>query len=103
MVSAERSPEEGLLDRKWNYSLASRWQDWRVRFPCRGHPRLQWTGRERPNQGEQQPWHVYKSTQQEWVLVPTLILCPGGVNTEPLVGAPAEADMFTALRDRCLH
>ena len=102
MATAEWEPEEHL-DHKWNDSFASRLRDWRARFPCRGHPLLQWTGRDRPGKVDQRPWAVYTSTQHEWVLVPTLILCPGGVKTEPLAGAPAEADMFTTLRNGRWH
>ena len=62
----------------------------------RNSGRLNFTRRPKPGKPDQRAWHVYEQRNehqcQQWVLVPTLN--PVSQLTEPLAGAPSEANLF---------
>ena len=96
---------------------AMAWQRWRARFPSRRRatPNQSWsppvvfTQHGRPRRADQRPWHVYQShassggtITQQWVMVPTLL--PASPEpTQPLVGAPEEAKIFTCIYKENVH
>ena len=83
---------------------ATQWLAYRRAYPCRAHgEQLVFTQASKPYKDEQRAWHVYEQERnafggmrQQWVMVPTLL--GAATPTEPLVGAPPEAALFT-----CMH
>ena len=73
------------------------WITYRSAYPSRRNSgRLNFTRRPKPGKPDQRAWHVHEQRNehqcQQWVLVPT----PNPVSqlTEPLAGAPSEANLF---------
>ena len=73
------------------------WIKYRSAYPSRRNSgRLNFTRSPKPGKPDQRAWHVHEHRNehqcQQWVLVPTLN--PVSQLTEPLAGAPSEANLF---------
>ena len=73
------------------------WIAYRSAYPSRRNiGRLNFTRRPKPKKPDQRAWHVHEQKNehqcQQWVLVPTVIPVPQV--TQPLAGAPREANLF---------
>ena len=75
----------------------SAWMDWRAKVPVRGNygegPTNLLGVSSKPGKGTQEPWASYAMKTQLWLFVPFLVE-RGEEKTQPLAGAPVEAELM---------